>query len=266
MSLKAEHLSVSLGETRVISDVSIAIESGGWLGLIGPNGAGKSTILRAIVGTIDHEGSIEICGSKTIHQHRRQSARMIAYVPQRPQLPSTMSVRDYVMLGRTPHLSLFANETRHDVRVVDAVLERLELSALHDRVLGDISGGEAQRAVLGRALVQESPILVMDEPTTGLDLGHQEQVLELTDDLRRERGLTIVCAMHDLTVSGQFCDYLTLIDSGKVVLSGPPANVLTPEYIGTHFGASVRVFHDDTAGLIVAPRRRGQRRANSDSR
>lgn len=127
---------------------------------------------------------------------------------------------------------------------------------LWQTLLSAISGGEAQRAVLRRALVQEPPILVLDEPTTGLYLGHQEQVLELTDELRRERGFTVICAMHDLTVTGQFCDRLTLIDAGCVVMSGGVGEVLTPETIGAHFGALVQVIDDPTIGLIVVPRRR----------
>ena len=256
MSVSISGLSVELGGIEVLRDVTTEISSSGWLGLIGPNGAGKSTLLRAIVGTVDFTGSIEVSGLTGIHGNRRASARAIAYVPQRPELPPMMSVNDYVLLGRTPHLSLLANESAHDLAVVDAVIDRLELSDLRNRALGEISGGEAQRAVLGRALVQESPVLVMDEPTTGLDLGHQEQVLEITDELRRERGLTIICAMHDLTVAGQFCDRLTLLESGRVVMSGRPREVLTAEHVAEHFGASVSVIDDPHAGVVVVPVRR----------
>lgn len=258
MSLVIEHLVVTLGSAEVVSDLSMDIATGGWLGLIGPNGAGKSTVLRAIVGTVDYRGTITISGSSSMHKDRRLSARTIAYVPQRPQLPLAMSVRDYVLLGRTPYLGLFASESHHDLAVADAVLERLELSRLSGRALSEISGGEAQRAVLGRALVQEAPILVMDEPTAGLDLGHQEQVLELADELRRERNLTVVCAMHDLTVAGQFCDRLTLIDQGRVVISGTVREVLDPARIERHFGASVTIIDGGENGLIVAPQRRSR--------
>jgi iron complex transport system ATP-binding protein len=256
MSVRIAGLSVALGGIEVVSDVTTEIAAGGWLGLIGPNGAGKSTLLRAIIGTVDYSGTIEIAGSTGVHGDRRQSARMIAYVPQRPELPPAMRVKDYVLLGRTPYLALFANESHHDLQIVEVVLERLELSHLRERALSEISGGEAQRAVLGRALVQEAPILVLDEPTTGLDLGHQEQVLELTDELRRERSLTVVCAMHDLTVAGQFCDQLTLIDKGHVVMSGSPREVLTSQHIAKHFGASVEVIDHPQAGVIVVPKRR----------
>lgn len=258
MSVAIRGLSVTLGGVEVVADLSTEIERGGWLGLIGPNGAGKSTVLRAIVGTVDYRGTIEISGTSSFQIDPRQSARTVAYVPQRPQLPLSMTVRDYVMLGRTPYLSLFANETRHDLRIVDGVLERLELSRLSARALGEVSGGEAQRAVLGRALVQEAPILILDEPTTGLDLGHQEQVLELTDDLRHERNLTVVCAMHDLTVAAQFCDKLTLIDRGRVVVSGSKREVLTLERISAHFGASVTIIDSPDTGYIVAPQRRSR--------
>ncbi|HUY06180.1 MAG TPA: ABC transporter ATP-binding protein [Acidimicrobiales bacterium] len=256
MSVEIRNLSVTLGDNEVVSDLSTNIGVGGWLGLIGPNGAGKSTVLRAIVGTVDYRGTIVISGAVLDQQDRRMSARTVAYVPQRPQLPLLMSVRDYVMLGRTPYLSIFASESRHDLNIVDEVLERLVLGNLRHRALGEVSGGEAQRAVLGRALVQAAPILLMDEPTTGLDLGHQEQVLELTDELRHERNLTVVCAMHDLTVAAQFCDKLTLIDRGRVVMSGEVREVLSPERISKHFGASVAIIDNPEVGLIVAPQRR----------
>ncbi len=260
MSVRVRDLTVSLSGRVVTEAVTTGIDRGGWLGIIGPNGAGKSTILRAIVGTIPYAGVVEIEGRGDIHHDRRESARMIAYVPQRPELPPMMRVCDYVMLGRTPHLSLFATEGPRDLQVVEEVLCRLELAHLRDRTLSEISGGEAQRAVLGRALVQEASVLVLDEPTTGLDLGHQEQVLELTDELRHERGLTVICAMHDLTVAGQFCDRLTLIDRGRVVVEGAVAEVLTPDRIRKHFGAAVEVVDDGVGGIIVVPRRRPRQR------
>jgi iron complex transport system ATP-binding protein len=169
-----------------------------------------------------------------------------------------MTVADYVTLGRTPYIPYLGMEGSRDLEVVSAVLERLELAPLADRPLGSLSGGEGQRAVLARALAQEAPVLLLDEPTAALDVGHQQQVLELVDELRRERGLTVLSAMHDLTLAGQFAEQLVLLDDGRTVASGPARAVLTEATIRRHYGASVRILVDADGGIAVLPTRTGR--------
>jgi iron complex transport system ATP-binding protein len=164
-----------------------------------------------------------------------------------------MCVFDYVLLGRTPYVSYFGVETSADVAVVADVLETLELGALADRPVTSLSGGEFQRAVLARALAQQAPVLLLDEPTSSLDLGHIQQVLELVDRLRRDRELTVVAALHDLTTAAQFSDRLALLVDGRLVAEGTPDEVLTREVIEAQYGARVRVVTDPEAGLIVVP-------------
>jgi iron complex transport system ATP-binding protein len=176
----------------------------------------------------------------------------VAYVPQRPVLPPAITVTDYVLLGRSPHHGLLGSETAVDRRAAAAAIDRLDLSRLSGRPLGSISGGEAQRAVLARALAQEAPVLAMDEPTASLDLGHAQAVLELADQLRRERGLTVLSALHDLTLAGQYAEELLLLAGGRPVASGPPDMVMTEANVRRVFGASVRVT-DGPGGLTVAP-------------
>src|SRR5439155_767715 len=183
-------------------------------------------------------------------------APFFAVVPQLPSLPPQMTVAEYVLLGRTPHLGYFAREGVHDLEVADAALVRLDLLGLASRRLGTLSGGERQRAVLARALAQEAPILLLDEPTNALDVGRGQQALELVDALRREGGLTVLAAMHDLTLAGQYADRLLLLDAGRVVAAGGVRDVLTDELIARHYGASVRVLHDEL-GVVVVPARRG---------
>lgn len=255
MSLSVTDLFVDLGGKPVLAGVSASVAEGGWLGLVGPNGAGKTTLLRAVVGLLAYRGEIALFGKDNRSLSPRALARLLAYVPQRPQLPRSMSVTDYVMLGRTPHISFLGFEARSDRRAVAEVLDRLELSGLAERCLAEVSGGEAQRAVLGRALAQEAPILVLDEPTSGLDLGHQQQALELADQLRRERGLTIVCSMHDLTVAGQYAEQLVLLVAGSPVAAGSAAEVLTESNLSRYFEAAVHVLVDPDGGVVVAPRR-----------
>ncbi len=164
-------------------------------------------------------------------------------------------VTDYVLMGRTPYISYLGSESAKDLRVVDEALGRLELREMADRRLETLSGGELQRALLARALVQQAPLLLLDEPTAALDIGHQQQALELVDELRRERSLTVLSAMHDLTLAAQFADELLLLDGGRAVAFGEPRTVLTAGLIRRHFGASVRIEDNGNGDVIVIPTR-----------
>jgi iron complex transport system ATP-binding protein len=177
-------------------------------------------------------------------------------MPQRPHLPDEMGVADYVMLGRTPHLGYLAAETKHDVGTVYSALERLDLSAFAKRPLGTLSGGEAQRAVLARALAQEAPVLLLDEPTASLDVGHAVEVLDVVDELRREERLTVVTAAHDLTLAGRYADRLVLISGGVVAASGSPGEVLTEDNLKAHYGAGIRIIQDRDGPIVVPMRQR----------
>ncbi len=248
-------VSVAFDGSRVVDAIDLSVPGGAWVGLIGPNGAGKTTLLRAVAGLIPAEGEIEAAGMNVASATRRALARFVAYVPQRPLVPATMSVADYVLLGRTPHLSYLGTEGIHDLEVASALLERLELVSFSERMLGSLSGGELQRAVLARSLAQEASILLLDEPTSALDVGHQLDALELVDELRRERGLTILSAMHDLTLAGQFADQLALLSGGRLVASGPAEEVLTEETILRYYGARVRVVREQDGRVAVIPSR-----------
>ncbi len=250
--LEIDNLVVELGTQAVLEGVSATIERGSWVGLVGPNGAGKTTLLRAVAGLIDYRGEICIDGCPAPRRRPRAMARLVAFVPQRPLLPSAMTVSDYVLLGRSAHHHVLASETRRDRRIVAAVLERLELKPFARKPVGELSGGEAQRAVLARSLAQEAPLLVMDEPTTSLDLGHGQLVLELADSLRREHGLTVLAALHDLTLASQYAERLLVLSGGRVALDGPAADVLDQASIERVFGASVEVLAGRD-GLVVAP-------------
>jgi iron complex transport system ATP-binding protein len=247
-------LSVRLGGAEIVRDVSTEVGRGAWVGLIGPNGAGKTTLLRAVAGLLPFSGSVSLAGRSVAQSSRREIALRLALVPQYPQTPPELTVSEYVLLGRTPHIAYLATEGRADKAAAAHALRRLDLDAFAERSLGSLSGGERQRAVLARALAQEAPILLLDEPTSALDLGHQQQALELVDTLRREDGLTVVAAMHDLSLASQFADRLLLLDGGRVAADGPPAAVLSEERVSAHFGASVRIVESD-GGLYVLPRR-----------
>ena len=253
--LSFEQVTVRYGDAVAVHAVSETVRRGEWLGLIGANGAGKSSLLRAAAHLVPHGGVVEVAGEQGRARSRRRHAQLVAYVPQQPELPAGMSVLDYTLLGRTPHIGYFGAESHEDRRLAADALEQLELTQLADRTLATLSGGEVQRVVLARALAQEAPVLLLDEPTSALDLGRRVDALELVDRLRHERGLTVVSAMHDLTLAAQFADRLVLLAGGRVVTSGAPADVLDETLLSECFGGRIRVLTDADGELLVVPQR-----------
>jgi iron complex transport system ATP-binding protein len=232
---------VARGGRPVLEDVTLRVPRGGWTTLIGANGAGKTTLLLAVAGVVPHTGSIAVAGWDPRRAPSSRRARRVAIVWQNPLLPPDMTVAEYVMLGRTPYLGMLGRAGREDERAAREAMGRLDLGRLSDRRLGALSGGERQRAALARALAQEAPVLILDEPTSALDVGRQQEALELVGELRAERGLTVLGAMHDLTLAGQYAEELALLGDGRLVRHGPPSAVLTPELVATHYGAQVEV-------------------------
>ena len=256
--LAVHDLTVTLDRTQVLHGVSCRAPAGGWLCLIGPNGAGKSTVLRAAAGLISlrspaNGGTIRFGDADLGALRGRARARAIAYVPQAPVLPPDMLVADYVLLGRTPHLGYLGGPGRRDRLVAKAAMDTLDVSQFTGRRLEQMSGGERQRVVLARALATEPSVLLLDEPTSMLDIGHQQQVLELVDGLRRSAGLTVVSTLHDLTIAGQYADELVLLDAGRVAAAGSAAAVLTAELIAQVYGARVEVRKGHDGRPVVAP-------------
>jgi cobalamin transport system ATP-binding protein len=244
---------VRRGDRAVIDGADLRVAPGEWLCLIGPNGAGKSTLLATIAGLLPFSGGIEIDGRPLRSLGRRERARRIALVPQLPVVPEALRVADYVLLGRAPYFGPFGTESRADVEAVHDSLERLGLTWAAGRRLDALSGGELQRVVLARALAQRAPILLLDEPTTGLDLAHQDLVLELVASLRGSTALTVIMAMHDLTVAGQFAGRFALVVDGRIEADGPRDRVLRPDVIERHYGVTVRAVDDGNGGVIVVP-------------
>jgi iron complex transport system ATP-binding protein len=246
-------VTIAYDSDEVVSGLDLSISSGEWLAFIGPNGAGKTTILRAIARLVAYEGKIEIGGVAVAGMGGRELARRVAMVMQEPHMPEGMSVSQYVLLGRSPHLTYFGKEGRADQRVVADILERLSLDRFAARPLDHLSGGERQRAAIARALAQQAPILLVDEPTSSLDVGRQQEVLELIDALRAEQGLTVIAAMHELTLAGQYADRLALLVDGELVAVGAPAEVLTEPAIANHYHANVHVLSLNGSGRAVVP-------------
>jgi len=252
------NLSVSYDGRVAVHPLTLNVASGGWLCLIGPNGAGKSSVLRSMCGLVAHGGSVTVAGIDTAAMSTRRRSRALAFVPQVPVLPADMTVYEYVLLGRSPFISYFGVASAKDRATATEVLGELDLADFSQRRLETLSGGERQRIVLARAIAQGSPVLLLDEPTSALDIGHQQQALELVDRMRRERGLTVVSAMHDLTLAGLYADRLALLHEGGLVAQGSPAEVLRAEILSEFYGVNVRVHYEDDGTAIVIPNRRAR--------
>lgn len=246
--IRWENVTVRFNGHTVLQDVGVSASEGEWLGLIGPNGAGKSTLLKTALGIVAFDGKVSVSGG------RARSGLDLAWMPQRPHLPDEMSVANYVLLGRTPHVGFVRSESANDLAAVERALSRVRLDDLASRSLATLSGGEAQRAVLARALAQEAPVLLLDEPSSSLDIGHGLEVMEVIDGLRRTGDLTVVTALHDLTLAGRFADKLALLVDGRMRAYGDPSEVLTEEILEPGYGVAVRVI-DNGDGPTVIPRR-----------
>jgi iron complex transport system ATP-binding protein len=252
--IELRRVTVELGGKAVVDRIDATVADGEWLALIGPNGAGKTTLLRAIARLVPFAGEIALAGRSVEELPRGELARLVAVVPQEPSTPPWMTVAEYVLLGRTPHLGPLAKEGARDRAAAARSLARLDLLPFAARRLGTLSGGEKQRVVVARALAQEARIVLLDEPTAALDIGHQQQALELLDGLREDSGLTLVAAMHDLTLAAQYADRMLLLDAGRVVADGQPADVLTEALIATHYGAAIDIVPVGDR-IAVVPRR-----------
>lgn len=259
MNLRLVDVTAGYGGRPAVSGVSVTVPDGRWLAVIGPNGAGKSTLLKAVAGLVERAGQVWLGETEVGRLTHRQRARAIGYAPQSPELPAALTVTDYVLLGRTPYLRPLAGESATGHAVVAEVLARLDLTALAGRRLHTLSGGERQRAVLARTLAQRTGLLLLDEPTAGLDVGHAQATLELLDRLRTEDGTTVVTTLHDLTLAGQYADDLLLLADGHAVAAGRPADVLTAAELGQHYGAQVEVLTTSTGQPVVAPLRTRRR-------
>jgi iron complex transport system ATP-binding protein len=258
--LSCVDLSVTIGDSTLLAPLSIDAGAGEWIVLLGPNGAGKSSALRALSGVIvDKRDGIGVSGTVRVQNKLvstlspREVGQHIAMVPQMPVYPIGVSVFDYVLLGRTPHLGWLGRPGASDRAIVRDLLLRLDLASFSDRAVTSLSGGERQRAVIARSLAQKAPILVLDEPTSALDVGHQQQVLELVDELREQDGLVIVSSMHDLTLAGQYAHHLVLLVDGVSVMSGAPKDVLVADVLETTYGARLRSVHLADGGVAVFP-------------
>ena len=261
--LEIRDLTLSYGERVALRDVSLSLGRGELLGVVGPNASGKSSLIRAITDVVTPQrGEVWLDGSLVRRLSRRELSLRVAVVPQNPSLPEAFTALEVVLMGRTPHLGLLQSERRADWAAVRRALEQTDAFELADRRIGELSGGERQRVVVARALAQEAPLLLLDEPTAHLDVGHQAAVLELLQRLCRppeaERGdgspKAVLAVVHDLTLAAQYCDRLAMLSEGRLVALGSPQEVLLPQVLASVYRTQVSVFpHPLTGRPVVTP-------------
>jgi iron complex transport system ATP-binding protein len=247
-SVGVDGVTVELGGRRVLDGVDLDVEAGSFLALVGPNGAGKTTLLGTVNGLVaPAAGRVTVDGVGVDGLSARELARRVATVPQEPTLGFEFPVRNVVAMGRTPHRSRFERASGADRRAVDGALERTSLVGLADRPVGELSGGERRRVLLARALAQETPVLVLDEPTANLDVNHQVRTLGLVRDLVDD-GHTALAAVHDLDLAARFCDAMAVLAEGRLLAAGPPDEVLTEPVVEEAFGVRARVEENPETG------------------
>ncbi len=243
--LRADKLNLGYNGASVVKNMSVEIPRGKIVGIIGPNGSGKSTLLRALAGLHKPFSGTSYLREKDIRSFTaQQRARMIGWVPQRQTYIWPLTVQDTVNLGRAPHRGWFLPLSSKDHQVVDQMLNMTELSTLKYRRIDRLSGGEFQRAMIARALVQEPEILLLDEPTANLDIHHQIQVFDMIQTLVNQGELTAVVAIHDLSLAARYCEQFILLHHGECYSKGGPQDVLTSENILEVFGVEARLYRD----------------------
>jgi iron complex transport system ATP-binding protein len=255
-AIRTDNLTFAYKDKSVLDGVSLSIERGEMVGILGPNGSGKTTLLKIFSAVLRGRGEVKLNGRSIETYGKRELSRLFAMVPQESQVLFPYTVAEIVLMGRASYHSPFALEGRKDLEVARASMELTDCLSLSDRYLHELSGGEKQRVIIARALAQEPQILLLDEPSAFLDLKHQVQVFQIIRRLNRERGLTIVAALHDLNLAALFFPRLVMLRDGRIYRDGSPREVLTEKTIDEVYGIRVRVEKDPSGEkpqLFICP-------------
>lgn len=240
--LKVTDLSVCYGARVILENISLNVAGGEMLALIGPNGAGQSSFIRAVNGvTAAHRGRIQVNGQDVKRLSPLQRARCMAVIPQAAALPPAFTVWQTVLMGRTPHLNFLGQPSQKDEEIARRSLERVNALNLSERRVGELSGGEAQRVLIARALAQSAPLLLMDEPTAHLDLKYQLNILSLASSLARRDGFAVLIVLHDLNLAGQYADRVALLAEGRLQAIGTPEQIITAKLLAPAYDVPLHV-------------------------
>jgi iron complex transport system ATP-binding protein len=247
--LRAERLTLAYDRRRIIEDLSVEIQPGRITVIIGANACGKSTLLRGLARMLKPEGGGVFLDSESIHRlPTKEVARRLGLLPQSPSAPEGISVEDLVGRGRYPHQGLFDRWTPEDEAKVEEAMAATGTSELRDRPVDELSGGQRQRAWIALALAQDTPIMLLDEPTTFLDLAHQIEVLDLVEELNEREGRTIVMVLHDLNQACRYAHHVIAMKQGAIYAQGDPREIISADVVRDVFGLDVRVIADEVSG------------------
>jgi cobalamin transport system ATP-binding protein len=245
-----EGVHVRLGDAEVLRGLDLEIGAGDFLGLLGPNGAGKTTVIRLLSGVVDATaGRVLLDGRPVAERSPRDLARDVAVVPQEAGPTFSFLVEEVVLMGRSPHLERLAFEGEHDRRIVADALRETDTEILAGREMGSLSGGERQRVLIARALAQEPRLLLLDEPTSFLDLRHRFELYRLLDRLNRERGLTVLAVSHDINLAARHCRRIAFLRDGRIVRQGPPEDVLTESILREVYDVDVHIVRNPESNV-----------------
>jgi len=246
MILKAENLYLKYGkQPPVVKDVNLSLTQGEFMVLIGPNGSGKSTILKSLAGILKPFSGTVYLNEKPVHQYSKKAlASSMAFLPQSPLVPEDFTVREIVSFGRNPHLKWSGRMTSRDWEIVDEAISRTRLTVFQNRRINSLSGGERQRAWLALALAQKPKVLLLDEPTTFLDICYQFEVLELIKNLNTTLSLSTVMVLHDINQAARYANTIAVVNQGRIDASGAPGNVVSTQLLADVFKIKVNIIKD----------------------
>lgn len=245
-----DHINFSYGKTPLIGGLTLEVKKGEWVGIIGPNGAGKTTLIKLMSGYLPtNEGDIFVQGKHIGSYSRREISKIVSVVPQNSHFAFSFTALEVVLMGRAPHIDRFGLEKEADLRVAREAMEMTDTWQFRDRPIDELSGGELQRVIIARSLAQEPQVLLLDEPTTFLDIKHQSDIAEIIAHLNNKRGTTIVSAMHDVNLAISYCTRIILLNNGRIFKDGDPKDVITYTNLKAAFGADVYVGQNEFTGL-----------------
>jgi len=250
--LQLKDVSFAYHRDPVVQRISIEVEPGEFIGVLGPNGSGKSTLLKLLAGILKPDSGSVLLKEKNLADYKRKLlAQAIAWLPQEHAMAFSFRVDEIVLMGRHPYLSPLTFEGQEDYAIADQAMRTTDTTHLSARQFTDISGGEKQRVMMAAAMAQEPEVMLLDEPTTALDIKYQLEIINILKRLNRNDGMTLILAMHDLHLASRYCNRLILIDQGNIVKDGTPKEVLQKEILESVYGVQLKVFHDPEDGSIL---------------
>ena len=254
--LKLDHISLGYGQNPdILHEISMEIRKSEMLAVIGKNGAGKTTLIRGLTGLmLLRGGKITFGGEDLSAMSERERARLISVVPQTASLPAGYTVFETVSHGRTPYLNWYGKLSDNDQQIIERAIRVTGLENLSTKEVSALSGGEQQRVILARALAQNAPVMILDEPTSSLDIHYQVRLLKLEQEICRSEGIAAVFIIHDLNLAARFADRIAILDKGKIAAIGEPREVLREDLLSAVYDIPVRVLDDPEEGLIIIPR------------